>query len=480
LPGARTGAQTASDSSRDSSEPQISAKTTEGATMTTSGIHEKKFFPPRVTLTQPMLQRLNEIMTKTTVAAMAERTGLPYLLIYNIVHKRVRSLSTRNYRIIFGESPPPQKQIRTDGAPFRELVALWLFLNDDATKADLYREFYGRNHTRRVDYRIFTGKTRSVDPGFATHLENKFSACGIDPDTVRRWSLELALGNRDAYVPYDRVQPLLSYLSHHLGIHPTTLLHQWARRYESGNLKRVSHKVYARIRDLKERAEAALASGSRLEIEKVREAVYTPRPGYTLFAAVAQELEFLRKYAGRGAKQYLGRSISMYRRGECKRLPTWRAKKIRQDCRAFIQREPHLPLSVLPRSVVAPLLDALTQVLTARTADLLSRTEGIRMEKQILKPSRASDEYKKQIYGFTRFDRAGKALGMRKAAFDLMVAENCEIFRKIGTYTHRWYLSDLYLKELVQKRDFALITAKYEWLARKGGSAGRSNDRCLN
>lgn len=442
--------------------------------------HEKTFMPPRVELTASMLKRLNEIMMGTSVAALAKRTGLPYLLIYNIVHTRVRSLSTRNYRIIFGESPPAQKQTKTDGTHFREMVALWLFLNDDATKSDLYWEFYGRGHTRRVDYRIFTGQTRSVDPEFVSHLEKKFSAGGIDPETVRRWARELAGKHRDDYVSYARVRPLLTFLSQHLEIHPTTLLHQWFQRYESGDLKRVSRKVYERVRDLKIRSEAALAAGGRLGIEKLREAIYTPRPGYTLFAEVEQELMFLRKYAGRGAKRYLGRSTSVYVRGECKRLPTWRAERIRRDCRAFIERESHLPLKVLPRSVFEPLLDALVQVLTARMADLLSREEGIRLEKQILRPSRTSDEYKKQIYGFTRFDMAGKALGMRKAAFDLMVAENCEIFRKIGTYSRRWYLSDLYLKELARKRHFDLITAKYEWLAKKGRPTGRVTDSCLN
>ena len=207
--------------------------------------------------------------------------------------------------------------------------------------------------------------------------------------------------------------------------------------------------------------------------------VYSPRPGYTLFAEVAQELAFLRKYARRGAKQYLGRSISMFKRGERKRLPTWRAERIRRDCRIFIERESHLPLKVLPHSMIEVLLDALVQVLIARTAHLLSREEGIRLEKQILRPSRASGEYKKQIYGFTRFDMAGKVLGMRKAAFDLMVAENCEIFRRIGTYSRRWYLSDLYLKELSQKRHFNLITAKYEWLTKKGRAAGRIHAGCL-
>jgi hypothetical protein len=457
----------------------IGVTAAEGASMN-HRTHKTTGIAPRVRLTEAMLRRLNEIISETSVAETARQTGLPYLLIYNIVNRRVRSLSTRNYRIIFGKSPPDQEHARTDGTHFREMVALWLFLNDDATKSDLYWDFYGRGRTRRVDYRIFSGQTRSVDPGFVSHLEEKFSARGLDPVTVRRWARELAGGKQDAYVSYARVRPLLTFLHHNLGLHPTTLLQQWSRRYESGNLKRVPRKVYDRVRHLKTRAEAALDAGNDLEIERIRETVYTPKPGYTLFADVKEELLFLRKYAGRGAKRYLGRSTTMYERGECKRVATWRAEKIRRDCRAFIQEEPHLPLRALPRAVVEPLLDSLAQVLTARTAALLSREEGIRLEKQILRPSRTSDEYKKQVYGFTRMDLAGKALGMRKAAFDLMVAENCEIFRKIGTYSRRWYLSDLYLKELVRKRHFGMITAKYEWLARKGRSAKGMNTACLN
>jgi hypothetical protein len=45
-------------------------------------------------------------------------------------------------------------------------------------------------------------------------------------------------------------------------------------------------------------------------------------------------------------------------------------------------------------------------------------------------------------------------LGMKKRAFDLMVAKNGEIFRSVGRYTRQWYLSDLYLKELSEKEFF--------------------------
>ena len=134
---------------------------------------------------------------------------------------------------------------------------------------------------------------------------------------------------------------------------------------------------------------------------------------------------------------------------------------------------------MLPRSIRKPVTDSLLVLLHARMADLLSREDGIVLEKKILAPAYASTEYKKQIYGFTQFDMAGKVLGMKKKAFDLMVAENCEIFRKIGTYSRRWYLSDLYLKELSKKQYFYLITTKYEWLARRAAPHLHTN-ACMN
>jgi hypothetical protein len=441
---------------------------------------QRPVLQPRVKLTANLLNHLTQDIMGESVTELAKRTGLPYLLIYNITHARVKSLSARHYRIIFGENPPHQEQKKTDGTDFRELVELWLFLNDGITKSDLYREFYGHDHTKRVDYRIFTGETRSVDPGFVNYMQNKFTSCGIDLDTVRRWAHEYAMGEPEEAVAFDRVRPLLMYLNDTLGVHPTTMLDQWFQRYESGELKHVSPKVYLKVLELKKKAEKALISGSRLEIETLKEEIYGRKPGYTLYAQVEEELQFLKKYARRSLKKYLGRSTSMYTRGECRRLPSWRARKILADCRAFIREAPDLPLRALPRSIRKHLSDNLTALLKARTADLLSREEGISLEKQILKPSHASDEYKKKVYGFTRFDMAGQALGMKKTAFDLMVAKNCEIFRKIGTYSRRWYLSDLYLKELSQKRYFDLITAKYEWLAKRLGPSSKQVNACLN
>jgi hypothetical protein len=41
------------------------------------------------------------------------------------------------------------------------------------------------------------------------------------------------------------------------------------------------------------------------------------------------------------------------------------------------------------------------------------------------------------------------------------------MFRKVGRYDKRWYLSDLYLKELSEKAFFELVTAKYEMMAKE-------------
>jgi hypothetical protein len=182
--------------------------------------------------------------------------------------------------------------------------------------------------------------------------------------------------------------------------------------------------------------------------EKVKEDIYGGKPDYTLYAEVEEELHFLRKYAKKSAKRYLGRGTSAYEKKSAKRIASWRAARIFDDCDRFIRQTPELSLSDLPRSRQKMVIRRFLGVLVARTAHMLSEQEGIIFEKQILRPLRSSDEYKKQDHGFTQFDRVYSALGMKKKAFDLMVAKNCEMFRTVGRYDKRWYLSDLYLKEL--------------------------------
>ena len=68
---------------------------------------------------------------------------------------------------------------------------------------------------------------------------------------------------------------------------------------------------------------------------------------------------------------------------------------------------------------------------------------------------------------------------MKRRAFDLMVARHCEIFRSVGKLSQRWYLPDLYLRELSRKRELSLISARYELLA-KEQRRPRPINACIN
>lgn len=235
-------------------------------------------------------------------------------------------------------------------------------------------------------------------------------------------------------ISYGRIRPILVFLQNELGVHPTRILNRSFGLYESGVLKSVSRNVYDNAIKLKKRTEKVLETGDSLEIIKIKEDIYGGKSDYTLYAEVDEELKFLRKYAKKNTNRYLGRGTWIYDKRNAKRIASWRAVKIFDDCDRFIRRTPGLLLSDLPRSRQKMVIQPLLWVLIARSARRLSEREGIIFEKQILSPLYSSDEYKKQYYGFTEFDRVFRILGMRKKAFDLMVTNNCEMFRKAGRY----------------------------------------------
>ena len=426
----------------------------------------KRVKKPRIELTDQDLKHLFEIHAPLSVPALARRTGLPYMQVYNIVHGRVKSISDRHYRLLFGQAPPPRKPKRVDGTAFRAMVDLWLFLNDDLTRSDLSRDFDEDEHPKKPDLRIFNGQIRTVAPRLERIMRKKFSDAGVDGQQLDRWLDELEMLPPGGRVAYRRIRPVLHFIQDALGVHPTAILNQSVERYETGMLKSVSRDIFNRAMTLKHRAEKALAAGRKREIEKLKEDVSGGKSGYSLYLEVEEELSFLRRYAQKSAKSYLGRSLWTYNTGKARRIADWRARKILQDCDRFIRETPDLPLSSLPRSRQAKRIRRLLDVLVARTTQLLSEQEGLVFEKRILRPSHARGEYTNQKHGFTRFDMAPGVLGMRKKAFDLMVAKNCDIFRSVGRYTKRWYLSDLYLKELSEKEFFDLISAKYERMAK--------------
>ena len=55
-------------------------------------------------------------------------------------------------------------------------------------------------------------------------------------------------------------------------------------------------------------------------------------------------------------------------------------------------------------------------------------------------------------------DHTPSALGMRRRAFDLMVATHSDIFRRMAIYDGRWHLPRLYVKELKEKQGFSTVS----------------------
>lgn len=428
----------------------------------------------RIPLTDALVARFADKVFDQPAPLVAQRTGLPYLLVYNILHRRVKSISARDYRILFGEAPSKEGALKVDGAFFRKMVALWNYLQGSPGKNILYRELFDETQDSKIDYRIFSGGIQTVPPEVERRMLEKFEALGLDRPLIQNWIEEMESGTGNERMPYHKVRPHLMFIQETVGIHPASLLGQVLGRYERGQLKTVSRTVYERTLALREQAQQALDAGVVLNVEKFRQQIYGRKSGYVLYSEVAECLHFLKAYAKKGIKRYLGRSEDPYKKGKIKHIVAWRAQRIVAECDAFIRQRPDLPLSSLPVTHRIQQLLPLMGILVARTSEMLSQDDGMALERQILTPASTREEYKKEIHGFTQFDHAPHSLGMKKKAFDLMVAQNCEIFRGVGRYDRRWYLSDLYLKELSTKQHFDLISAKYELLAK---GAVRLRDR---
>ncbi len=421
---------------------------------------------PRVELTEPIRSRFFKEIFTGSVPQYSKTKGLSYSLVFNLVHGRIKSLSVKDYRIIFGEEPPPQEHKKVDGEYFRNMVKLWLYLNEQIPKMKLYSELAGMGDHERINHRIYSGETKSVDAVLEKQMEQKFLDNGLDRATIKQWLQEFSAEPPEDKVPYQSIRPILLYLESTLQVNPTRILHQWFERYESGQLKSVSKRAYLAALELKAKTLKAIESGQRSEIDKVREAIYGEKAGYTLYSEIAEELHFLRKNGGKKPKSYLGRGTNMYAKGQIKRVASWRARQIRSDCEAFIEQRQDLALSCLPPAYQKKQMDKLLTTLRACLAAKLFQQEGLLFENRILRPSLAMEHYK-GTPDLIRFDMATSALGMKRKAFDLMVAQHCDIFRSIGTYRDKWYLPVRYLEELLKKDFFDIVMAKYERLAQR-------------
>jgi hypothetical protein len=411
----------------------------------------------RVELDADMLSRFSENIYQGNLSKLVHERGLPYSLVYNLAHGRIRSLSRRDYRIIFGEDPPGQAVQRVDGVLFR-----------GSTKADLYRKLFAGKPFKKVDYRIFTGEVRTVDARLEELMKENFLNQGLEWAEVREWIEELDQVDEGKRVSYSSIKPVLEYLERHLEVSSSRVLNQCAYRYESGELKTVPKEVYDCALRLKTRTGKALRSGSRFQLEKLKEDIYGKRKRLTLYAHIREEVRFLRKYGGKTPGRYLGRSASKYEKLHLKRVASWRAEKIREDTLGLIKERPEIPVMSLPsvyrRMYFAGLLSAVRRMAGMRMMEEKDRS----LEEEVLTPSFTKTEaLPGERDNRVRVDQSAQFLGMSKKAFDLMVGANSHIFRKVAIYDGGWYLPGRYLQELGAKKDFALVRAKYKLLARE-------------
>jgi hypothetical protein len=449
------------------------------AKMSRKELREKtRAMQPPIPISQWDLKELLTIYDTDSPLVLAKRSGLPYRLVYNLVRGRVKTVRNRHYLSLFGKSPPQQVPLKVDGTLFRAMAKLWLFFDDGATRVDLYRELLGLGPRAAIDHRIFSGKVKTVSARLEHAMRQKFIDAGVDIPLLEQWLDEFDELDQDDWVPYQQIRPMLAYIEGKLGVHPTSVLRQSVVKYETGKLKCVSRATYERILALQRSTQKVLRQSGPQQTERIREKVLGGKSGYTLFSEIEEELLFLSRHKRNGAKYYLGRSLWTYRTGKAKRVADWRARKIIQDCERYIRANPSLRLVNLPQSFRRIQIQGLMDVMVARSSQLLSRKDGLALEKRILRPSRARADYRNSHLGFVPFDRASNVLGMKPKAFDLMVASHCDIFRSVGTYSHRWYLPDLYLRELCGKRGFSLISAKYEKMA-SNLLRGEASNTCM-
>jgi hypothetical protein len=447
--------------------------------------YERKEIPAksRVVLTKDMFDDFFERVFKGNVPELSATKGLTYDLVYNLVHGRIRSLSVGDYRAIFGVDPPLYAQKRVNARYFRGMVRLWLFLNNKDTEADLYREFNKGREFKKIDYRVFAGdKVRTVEARLERWMEQMFLSRGFGREDIENGIAEMKSGRYEEKIPYVNLKPLLEYLAK-LGVSATKVLNQWAARYESGELRNVPRGVYDRALKVKAKAEKVAGTGSRYEVEKLKEEIYGRRRGLVLFSEVEEELKLLREHGRKSLKRYLGRSIRNYQRELLKRISEKRAGRIKKDFEELLKQNPPIALVSVPAKHQPKVIRNLLSVLSQRIIRRLIEDRDESFESSILQPSPRllAEKEKTEARGFTPVSDVPGVLGMSHEGFDRLLASHSDLFKRIGKYGGKWFFADRYLEELLQKEEFAFVRAKYEWLARSQfqgtGPAAKSHER---
>jgi hypothetical protein len=418
----------------------------------------------RIELNKSVLNYFFCNVFKGNVSRLSKETTLPYSLIYNLANDRIKSISFEEYKKIFGKEPAEHELKRVDAEYFRDMVQLWLFLNDNVTKKELYVELYNKEKTsKKIDYRIFNGHVKTVEYRLERKMEQKYLEQGLKVSEIKEWIKEIKSISQSKRVSYKKVKPILTYLETNLNVHPTRLLKKSWLRYEKGELKTVAEEIYHRLLALKEKTEVALSSGEQFDTEKIREEVYGRREGFTPYYEVEQELDFLKTFAGASAKKYLGRSDGYYKRGKVINLATWRIKRIRDACLDTIKKMPGIPLASLPKIFLSKEIQKLTSLLKSHMIATICSAEGMEFEKRLL-GLRDLEKKVSKINGdvLVRIDDVPRFLDMKRKAFDYLVASHTKMFKKISERrAMRWYIPDVYLKALLETEGFALIRDKY-------------------
>jgi len=347
------------------------------------------------------------------------------------------------------------------------MVRLWLYVNNGVSKKDLYVSFFrGKKAFKKIDYRIFTGEIDTVECWLEELMEQNFFGQGLERPEIQNWIQEMDAKNQEKRIPYPEIKPVLQFVEHTTGIHPTRLLKQSLSRYESGNLRTVSSRILEQALYVKKEVEQRLDTNQTIDRDKFREGVYGKRPGFIPFYEIEDQLEFLRKQGGQYPKKYLGRGIGYYQKKKVKRIASWRAIKIFNDCRELIKLKPELPISSLPLVFIRQEFGRLFSVLKQISIQSVCEKNDVEFEAKILNQVALNRE--KSLYpnqGLIRFDEAARYLKMKPRAFDYLVANHSELFKKIVVRKEKgWYIPDIYLEAFKKVAGFPLIKGKYDFL----------------
>jgi hypothetical protein len=98
----------------------------------------------------------------------------------------------------------------------------------------------------------------------------------------------------------------------------------------------------------------------------------------------------------------------------------------------------------------------------------MSEDKTLNLERLVMSPEyHPKEEYESEGHGFVTIEEAAKSLGMKRGAFDLLIATHRGSFMRIMRYDKKWLIPDLYLEEISQNTHFPLVKAKYELLAKR-------------